>query len=72
MFLDKIALALAIIGGLNWGAIGLFNFDLVALISGGSGTWMARIIYVIVGLAALWCLTLFFRGEETVARRSHA
>lgn len=72
MFLDKIALALAIIGGLNWGTIGLFNFDLVALISGGSGTWMARIIYAIVGLAALWCLTLFFRGEENVTSRSHA
>lgn len=72
MFLDKIALALAIIGGLNWGSIGLFNFDLVALICGGSGTWMARIIYAIVGLAALWCLTLFFRNEENVTRRSHA
>ena len=72
MFLDKIALALAIIGGLNWGSIGLFNFDLVALISGGSGTWMARIIYALVGIAALWCLTLFFRGEENVTRRSHA
>lgn len=72
MFLDKIALALAIIGGLNWGSIGLFNFDLVALICGGSGTWMARIIYAIVGLAALWCLTLFFRSEENVTRRSHA
>lgn len=42
MFLDKLALTLAIIGGLNWGAIGLFNFDLVAFICGGSGTWIAR------------------------------
>ena len=72
MFLDKIALALAIIGGLNWGTIGLFNFDLVAFICGGSGTWLARIIYAIVGLAALWCLTLLFRPEETQARHSHA
>lgn len=72
MFLDKIALALAIIGGLNWGAIGLFNFDLVAFICGGSGTWLARIIYAIVGLAALWCLTLLFRPEENQARHSHA
>ena len=52
MFLDKISLALAIIGGLNWGTIGLFNFDLVALICGGSGTWLARIIYAIVGRKA--------------------
>ena len=61
MFLDKLALTLAIIGGLNWGAIGLFNFDLVAFICGGSGTWIARAIYVVVALAALWCLNLLFR-----------
>ena len=72
MFMDKIALALSVIGGLNWGCIGLFNFDLVALISGGSGTWLARIIYTIVGLAALWCLTLLFREEGTQPRHSHA
>lgn len=72
MFLDKIALALSVIGGLNWGCIGLFNFDLVAFISGGSGTWMARIIYTVVGLAALWCITLLFRSEEHQTRRSHA
>ena len=61
MFLDKIALVVAIIGGLNWGCIGLFNFDLVA-----------RIIYTIVGLAALWCVTMLFRTEETHTRHSHA
>ena len=72
VFLDKIALALAVIGGLNWGCIGLFNFDLVAFISGGSGTCLARIIYTIVGLAALWCLTMLFRTEDNHARQSHA
>ena len=72
MLLDKSALALSIIGGLNWGLIGLFNFDLVAFISGGSGTWLARIIYVIVALAALWCLTLLFRSAEGQARHSPA
>ncbi|MCI8807980.1 MAG: DUF378 domain-containing protein [Oscillospiraceae bacterium] len=72
MFLDKIALAVAIIGGLNWGSIGLFDFDLVAFISGGPGTWMARIVYTVVGLAALWCLTLLFRTEDGRARHSHA
>ena len=64
MIMDKISLALSIIGGLNWGLIGLFNFDLVALIGGGSGTVFSRIIYVIVGLAAIWCLTLLFRSWE--------
>lgn len=73
MFLDKIALVLAIIGGLNWGSIGLFNFDLVAFICGGSGTWLARIIYALVGLAALWCITLLFRPEaDAQPRQSHA
>ena len=72
MFLDKIALALSIIGGLNWGLIGLFNFDLVAFIGGGSGTWFSRIIYVVVALAALWCLTLLFRPAEGRTRHSPA
>lgn len=70
MILDKIALALAIAGGLNWGAIGLFNFDLVAFLCGGSGTWLARIIYTLVGVAALWCLTLLFRPEHQDRRQS--
>lgn len=69
MFLDKLALTLAVIGGLNWGSIGLFNMDLVALICGGSGSWIARTIYVIVGIAALWCITLLFRPEST---RTHS
>ena len=68
MILDKIALALAIVGGLNWGAIGLFNFDLVAFLCGGSGTWLARIIYTLVGIAALWCISLFFRDNDLVDR----
>lgn len=61
MFLDRIALILTIIGGFNWGAIGLFNFDLVAFLCGGSGTWLARIVYTLVAVAALWCVTLLFR-----------
>lgn len=72
MFLDKISLILSIIGGLNWGLIGLFNFDLVALICGGSGNWLARTIYTLVGLAALWCITLLFRPVHTEERRGHA
>ena len=64
MIWDRIALALVIIGALNWGAIGLFNFDLVALICGGSGTWLARTIYALVGIAAIWCVTLLFRPTD--------
>ncbi|MEG2420943.1 MAG: DUF378 domain-containing protein [Oscillospiraceae bacterium] len=70
MILDKIALAIAIIGGLNWGSIGLFKFDLVAAIGGGSGGMVSRVIYTLVGIAAIWCITLLFRHQET--RSSHA
>lgn len=69
--LDRIALILAIIGGLNWGSIGLFRFDIVAWICGGQGTLVARIIYTIVGLAAIWCISLLFReSNESVENYS--
>ena len=61
--IDKIALVLLIVGGLNWGSIGLFQFDLVAAIGGGSVGIVSRIIYTLVGLSALWCVTLLFRDN---------
>ena len=61
---DRIALALIIIGGLNWGSIGLFSFDIVAWIGGGMGTAFSRIVYSLVGLAGLWCISLLFRSNE--------
>lgn len=64
--LDKIALVLLIIGGINWGSIGLFQFDIVAWICGGSGNIVARIIYTIVGLAAVWCISFLFRSRSPV------
>ena len=68
--LDKIALTLAIIGGLNWGSIGLFGFDLVAFLFGGQASVMSRIIYTLVGIAALWCITLLYRsGSGSVSDR---
>ena len=62
--LDRIALVLAIIGGLNWGSIGLFKFDIVAWICGGQHSIAARVIFTIVGLAALWCVSLLFRSSS--------
>ena len=59
--LDRISLILVVIGALNWGAIGLFQFDLVAWIAGGQDSVFARIIYSLVGLAAIWCISLLFR-----------
>ena len=52
--INKIALAIAIVGTLNWGLVGLFSFDLVAWISGGAQSVLARIIYVAVALAGVW------------------
>ena len=65
MMIDKIALTLLVIGGLNWGSVGLFRFDLVAFACGGSGSVPARIIYALVGLSALWAITLLFRNEAS-------
>ncbi|MBQ9166585.1 MAG: DUF378 domain-containing protein [Oscillospiraceae bacterium] len=62
--LDKLALILAIIGGLNWGLIGLLQFDLVAFLFGGSASLLSRIIYTVVGLAAIWCISLLFRDSD--------
>ena len=65
--LDKIALALVVIGGINWGLIGIFRFDLVAWIFGGQTAILSRIIYTLVGIAALWCITLIFRDTDKVS-----
>ena len=61
---NKIALAIAIIGALNWGLVGLFSFDAVAWIAGGATTLLARIIYILVALAGLWSITLLFTEED--------
>ncbi len=62
--LDKISLALVIVGALNWGSIGLFQFDLVAWIFGGQGAILSRIVYTLVALAGIWCISLLFRDTE--------
>ena len=65
MFWDRAALVLVIIGALNWGAVGLFGFDLVAFICGGQMAVLSRIIYAVVGIAGLWCVSLLFRENAT-------
>ncbi len=62
--LDRIALILLIIGGLNWGSIGIFQFDPVAWICGGQTGIVSRIIYTLVALAAIWCISLLFRDSK--------
>lgn len=67
--LDRLSLILTIVGALNWGSIGLFRFDIVAWIFGGQEALLSRIIYTVVALAGVWCITLLFRerdAEESV------
>ena len=64
--MDTIALILSIIGSLNWGLVGLFQFDLVAWLFGGQGAVFSRIVYTLVGLAGLWCISLLFRKGQRI------
>lgn len=66
--IDKIALALVIVGAINWGSIGLFQFDLVAALFGGQSSPVSRIIFTLVAVAGLWCISLLF-GDP---REKHA
>lgn len=65
MIMDKIALILTIIGALNWGSIGLFRFDIVAWIFGGQNAMLSRIVYTLVALAGIWCISLLFRERDS-------
>ena len=62
--MDATALDLAIIGAINWGIIGIFQFDVVAWIFGGQTGGFSRVIYTLVGLAGLWCISLLFRKSS--------
>ena len=64
--LDILALILLVIGGLNWGSIGIFGFDFVAFAFGGQTSAFSRVIYTLVGLAAIWCISLLFRDRDAV------
>lgn len=59
--LDRLSMILVIIGALNWGSIGLFQFDIVSWIFGGQGAILSRIIYTVIALAGVWCISLLFR-----------
>jgi len=64
--MDTIALILSIVGCLNWGLVGIFGFDLVAWLFGGSGSLFSRLVYTIVGLSGLWCISFLFRRKAVV------
>ena len=69
MVIDRISLILVIIGALNWGSIGLFSFDLVAWLCGGQAAVVSRIVYTLVALTGIWCISFLFRPREDEARQ---
>jgi len=70
--LDRIALILVVLGALNWGSIGLFQFDIVAWIFGGQGAIVSRILYTLVALAGIWCVSLLFRERSLITAADDA
>lgn len=71
MLADRVALLLTIIGGLNWGSIGVFRFDLVSFAFGADSA-LSRVVYTLVGLSALWCISMLFREEPHTGSHSAA
>ena len=65
------ALTFLIIGAINWGLVGFFQFDLVAMLFGGMGAWFSRVIYAIIGIAGLYCLSLYGRIDRDRSYRVH-
>ncbi|MBE6811592.1 MAG: DUF378 domain-containing protein [Clostridia bacterium] len=69
--IDRIALILVIVGAINWGSIGLFQFDIVGWIFGGQDAIVSRIIFTLVALAGIWCISLLFRENEVLVPNTH-
>lgn len=69
--IDRISLILVIVGAVNWGAIGLFQFDIVSWLFGGQDAILSRIIYTLVALAGVWCISLLFRENEVLTRAAN-
>ena len=62
--MDRLSLVLVIIGAINWGLIGLFQFDLIAFLFGGQAALISRVLYTIVGAAGLWSISMLFTSRE--------
>ncbi|MGN4931454.1 DUF378 domain-containing protein [Bacillus cereus group sp. MYBK14-1] len=69
--LQRIALALVIIGAINWGLIGFFKFDLVGAIFGGQNAFLARVIFALVGISGLMCLTQLFQPMKSTNQETN-
>ena len=70
--MDKLSLLLVIIGAINWGLVGLFQFDLIAFLFGGQAAMVSRVLYTIVGAAGLWSISLLLTGHEHREETTHA
>ncbi len=66
-FIDNLALTLVIIGAVNWGSVGIFGFDFVSAILGGSGSVLSRIVFSLVGIAGLWSIGILFKDKAPKA-----
>ncbi len=66
--IDILALVLLVVGGLNWGLVGFFEFDLVAFLFGGQTSIISRVVYILVCLSALWCLSFFMKKKNGIGR----
>lgn len=69
--METFALCLVIIGGINWGSVGIFGVDMVAWLFGGAGTWPARTIYILIALCAVYCISLLFHRHSEVDEYHH-
>ena len=64
--MDTVAQILSIIGCINWGLVGIFQFDLVAWLFGGADSLFSRLVYTIIALPGLWCISFLFRRKDMV------
>jgi len=69
--MDRLSLALVIVGAINWGLVGLFQFDLIAFLFGGQASLLSRVLYTIVGAAGLWSISLLFMGRDRGAEEKN-
>ena len=69
---EKLALILLVIGGINWGLVGIFELDLVAWMFGGAASLVSRMIYILVAISAVWCISFLFRDRFSSVRHSEA
>jgi len=66
--LDRLTLIFIIIGAVNWSSVGIFNFDFISWLFGGQNATFSRILYTLIGLSGIWCISLLFRRRNTMLR----